>query len=131
MSLFLHITSCGVIPTILRPTKLRTHSETLIDNILPFHFDLNSPKHFSLKDPLRHIPILDHPGLPSAPTPIPTFDSSKLKYEDFQFPVYKKCPHIASFLLKIFKACQKKLFLCGELHQKFKYLKTTHLAHLT
>ncbi|XP_057297663.1 uncharacterized protein LOC130628696 [Hydractinia symbiolongicarpus] len=91
--------------------------------------EMDSHKHSTLNDPSRHIPLSDLPGLPSPPNLVSAFDSSKLKFKDFQavlhsrrnassprlnqipYTVYKNCPHIASFFFNIFQACLKKSFI--------------------
>ncbi|XP_057299380.1 uncharacterized protein LOC130630000 [Hydractinia symbiolongicarpus] len=91
--------------------------------------EMDSHNHSTLNDPSRHIPLSDLPGLPSPPNPVSAFDSSKLKFKDFQavlhsrrnassprlnqipYTVCKNCPHTASFLFNIFQACLKKFFI--------------------
>ena len=87
---------------------------------------LDEHKQSSVFDHLYDVPLEDLEGLPPAPSSSKSFNSSTLKYEDFEhllstrrnasspglnaipYKVYKKCPQISAFLFNIFKCCVKK-----------------------
>ena len=85
----------------------------------------NCHKRSTVHDFSSNTPLEFLQGLPSAPTASKCFNSSNLKFEDFDrllctrrngsspglnaipYKVYKKCPQISAFLFNVFKSCVK------------------------
>ena len=86
---------------------------------------INCHKRYTVHDFSSNTPLEFLQGLPSAPTVSKCFNSSNLKFEDFDrllctrrngsspglnaipYKVYKTCPQISAFLFNVFKSCVK------------------------
>ena len=91
--------------------------------------DLDSFKTKTLRDESYRDLLPPLEGLPPSTLPSSSFDAANVKDEDFlylinsrrngsspglnkiPYKVYKKCPKISSYLLKIFKSCVKLSFI--------------------